>query len=439
MNGSVHDAVNLAKKLIEIWGGAPDTLLDRYERQRRTVCIEHVQAASDPQPRDAARERPGGAHEAPRGSGAAPPRTPRRRSPSCSTPRCSPRSSASGRSSERGRVAPSRAGGNGRARATGDADARANLRSAGPRRAQRARRSAGAARRRLHQRLRRPGALRRRQHRERESRTHAGCSRPPAAPPSPSPSRASSTPRTAPTPASSARKAPGLLGLTEDAEGSQLVPELAPRARRARHTQDAAPRPSSAPTSRAGCSGAASTRCSSRAPRPRGWVRASVVDAMSCNLRTVVVRDCVGDRALGPHEANLFDMERKYADLLTATEAMAAIRRIARRTGASRASGRSATRGPGKTNDALNAPAAAAREREISMTTMANAGTQGSGPGELHRLPARAWGWSSPRRTPRWSTTSRRSRSPASPGTPGASTWSRPRLTRTTPSSPSSS
>lgn len=46
MNGSVHDAVNLAKKLIEIWHGASDSLLDRYERQRRTVCIEHVQAAT---------------------------------------------------------------------------------------------------------------------------------------------------------------------------------------------------------------------------------------------------------------------------------------------------------------------------------------------------------------------------------------------------------
>jgi 3-(3-hydroxy-phenyl)propionate hydroxylase len=46
MNGSVHDAINLAKKLTEIWRGAPDSLLDRYERQRRTVCIEHVQAAS---------------------------------------------------------------------------------------------------------------------------------------------------------------------------------------------------------------------------------------------------------------------------------------------------------------------------------------------------------------------------------------------------------
>jgi maleamate amidohydrolase len=32
----------------------------------------------------------------------------------------------------------------------------------------------------------------------------------------------------------------------------------------------------------------------------------------------VVARDCVGDRALGPHEANLFDMGQKYADVLDA-------------------------------------------------------------------------------------------------------------------------
>jgi maleamate amidohydrolase len=34
----------------------------------------------------------------------------------------------------------------------------------------------------------------------------------------------------------------------------------------------------------------------------------------------VVVTDCVGDRALGPHEANLFDMGQKYADLMTLEE-----------------------------------------------------------------------------------------------------------------------
>jgi len=48
-----------------------------------------------------------------------------------------------------------------------------------------------------------------------------------------------------------------------------------------------------------------------------GCVRATVVDACSHNFRTIVLTDCVGDRAIGPHEANLFDMGQKYADLMT--------------------------------------------------------------------------------------------------------------------------
>ena len=56
-----------------------------------------------------------------------------------------------------------------------------------------------------------------------------------------------------------------------------------------------------------------------------GCVRASVIDAMSMNYRTVVASDCVGDRALGPHAANLFDMGQKYADLLTAAEIIEAL------------------------------------------------------------------------------------------------------------------
>ena len=47
-----------------------------------------------------------------------------------------------------------------------------------------------------------------------------------------------------------------------------------------------------------------------------GCVRASVVDAMSWGFRPLVVTDCVGDRAIGPHEANLFDMGQKYAILM---------------------------------------------------------------------------------------------------------------------------
>ncbi len=56
-----------------------------------------------------------------------------------------------------------------------------------------------------------------------------------------------------------------------------------------------------------------------------GCVRASVVDAIAWNFRAIVARDCVGDRALGPHEANLFDMGQKYADLMTSAEIMAAL------------------------------------------------------------------------------------------------------------------
>lgn len=51
-----------------------------------------------------------------------------------------------------------------------------------------------------------------------------------------------------------------------------------------------------------------------------GCVRASVVDAMSLGFRPIVLADCVGDRALGPHEANLFDMAQKCADVMTRAE-----------------------------------------------------------------------------------------------------------------------
>jgi maleamate amidohydrolase len=47
-----------------------------------------------------------------------------------------------------------------------------------------------------------------------------------------------------------------------------------------------------------------------------GCVRATVVDAVQHNFRTVVVSDCVGDRAAEPHDANLFDMGQKYADIM---------------------------------------------------------------------------------------------------------------------------
>jgi 3-(3-hydroxy-phenyl)propionate hydroxylase len=43
MNGGIQDAFNLADKLKQIFAGADDALLDRYDRQRRTVAVEAVQ------------------------------------------------------------------------------------------------------------------------------------------------------------------------------------------------------------------------------------------------------------------------------------------------------------------------------------------------------------------------------------------------------------
>jgi maleamate amidohydrolase len=53
-----------------------------------------------------------------------------------------------------------------------------------------------------------------------------------------------------------------------------------------------------------------------------GCVRATCVDAMSHGFITLVVSDACGDRADGPHDANLFDMSAKYADLVSTTEAI---------------------------------------------------------------------------------------------------------------------
>ncbi|HWK68957.1 MAG TPA: isochorismatase family protein [Rhizobiaceae bacterium] len=54
-----------------------------------------------------------------------------------------------------------------------------------------------------------------------------------------------------------------------------------------------------------------------------GCVRASCVDSMSYGFRTSVVREACGDRHPAPHEANLFDMNAKYADVVSEEEVLA--------------------------------------------------------------------------------------------------------------------
>jgi maleamate amidohydrolase len=53
-----------------------------------------------------------------------------------------------------------------------------------------------------------------------------------------------------------------------------------------------------------------------------GCIRATAIDSVSYGFRTVVPRECVADRAAGPHEANLFDIDAKYADVAPLDEVL---------------------------------------------------------------------------------------------------------------------
>jgi maleamate amidohydrolase len=118
-------------------------------------------------------------------------------------------------------------------------------------------------------------------------------------------------------------KVPGMLTLKEADHNSAIVPQLAPAAGElvVRKT---------VPSAFFGTSLAA--WLSQRGVQTllvagavtSGCLRASVVDAMQYGFRPLVVSDCVGDRAIGPHDANLFDMQQKYATVLTRDEAMRA-------------------------------------------------------------------------------------------------------------------
>ncbi|WP_119168807.1 isochorismatase family protein [Algihabitans albus] len=53
-----------------------------------------------------------------------------------------------------------------------------------------------------------------------------------------------------------------------------------------------------------------------------GCVRATVIDAFSYGFRVMVPHDCCGDVDLRPHEDNLRDVGRRYADVLSLEETL---------------------------------------------------------------------------------------------------------------------
>jgi maleamate amidohydrolase len=53
-----------------------------------------------------------------------------------------------------------------------------------------------------------------------------------------------------------------------------------------------------------------------------GCIRATALDACQHGFIPFVVRDACGDRHPGPHEANLFDLQAKYAEVVDEAEAL---------------------------------------------------------------------------------------------------------------------
>ncbi len=57
-----------------------------------------------------------------------------------------------------------------------------------------------------------------------------------------------------------------------------------------------------------------------------GCIRATALDALQNGFAPFVVREACGDRAPGPHDASLFDLQAKYAEVVSEAEILACIR-----------------------------------------------------------------------------------------------------------------
>jgi maleamate amidohydrolase len=65
-----------------------------------------------------------------------------------------------------------------------------------------------------------------------------------------------------------------------------------------------------------------------------GCIRATAIDLLQYGFPAMVPRECVGDRAQAPHEANLFDIQAKYADVVSVDEALAYVESVSGKVGA---------------------------------------------------------------------------------------------------------
>ena len=65
-----------------------------------------------------------------------------------------------------------------------------------------------------------------------------------------------------------------------------------------------------------------------------GCIRATAIDLLQNGFPTLVPRECVGDRAQAPHDANLFDIQAKYADVVSLEDALAYVESVPAAVGA---------------------------------------------------------------------------------------------------------
>ena len=96
-----------------------------------------------------------------------------------------------------------------------------------------------------------------------------------------------------------------------------------------------------------------------------GCIRATAIDLLQYGYPTLVPRECVADRAQAPHEANLFDIHAKYADVVPLEDALAYVASVpgTRRRAACEPPGRAPPRRRGRAGGDRGGPAGGRRPR----------------------------------------------------------------------------
>ena len=123
-------------------------------------------------------------------------------------------------------------------------------------------------------------------------------------------------------------KVPALLALEAGSEWVEIDPRIAPRADEpvlVKHWASAFfGTPLSSILTSHGCDSVVVTGASTS-----GCVRATAVDALQHGYRVIVPREAVGDRNAAAHEANLYDIDTKYGDVVVLDEVLAAVASLA--------------------------------------------------------------------------------------------------------------